>query len=206
MSEFDKVGYVVAPNLLTDQTRDVLFKYMTMISPQEYDEVGTWGNLYSDFISESILSVIQPSIEEITGLSLLPTYSFIRLYKTGSILPPHTDNPPCEVGCSMTIGYEADKLWPLLFHSEKQEDGYYDSDSIESVLLDRGESVVYKGTEVSHSRECFDGVKWAQMFLHWVDANGSYTEYKYDGRRSLGLPYRLGRDRRTPINRVEIGS
>jgi hypothetical protein len=34
----------------------------------------------------------------------------------------------------------------------------------------------------------FEGEWQAQVFLHYVDANGEHTDQKFDGRESLGLP------------------
>jgi hypothetical protein len=51
-----------------------------------------------------------------------------------------------------------------------------------------GDAVLYKGMEVEHWREKYTEGQWqAQVFLHYVDANGLYADQKYDGRKSLGL-------------------
>jgi hypothetical protein len=42
---------------------------------------------------------------------------------------------------------------------------------------------------VEHWREKYTEGKWqAQVFLHYVDADGPHVNQKYDGRESLGLP------------------
>ena len=48
-------------------------------------------------------------------------------------------------------------------------------------MLEEGDAVLYKGCEVDHWREPYtEGTKLAQVFLHYVDANGPYTEWKND--------------------------
>ena len=50
-----------------------------------------------------------------------------------------------------------------------------------AVMLEEGDAVLYKGCEVDHWREPYtEGTKQAQVFLHYVDANGPYTECKND--------------------------
>jgi hypothetical protein len=52
-----------------------------------------------------------------------------------------------------------------------------------------GDAVLYRGMEVEHWREKYTEGQWqAQVFLHYVDADGPHADQKYDGRTSLGLP------------------
>jgi hypothetical protein len=48
---------------------------------------------------------------------------------------------------------------------------------------------VYRGCEVEHWREEFrapQGSYHVQVFLHYVDANGPYSEFKFDKRPFIG--------------------
>jgi hypothetical protein len=47
--------------------------------------------------------------------------------------------------------------------------------------------LVYNGTELNHWREEYQGSEQMQCFLHFVDANGPYADYKYDNRPMVGL-------------------
>ena len=48
-------------------------------------------------------------------------------------------------------------------------------------MLEEGDAVLYKGCEVEHWREPYtEGTKQAQVFLHYVDANGRFTEWEND--------------------------
>ena len=51
----------------------------------------------------------------------------------------------------------------------------------------RGDMVIYKGCELEHWREPFEGNNHAQVFLHYNIKNGRYNN-KFDGREVLGVP------------------
>jgi PKHD-type hydroxylase len=49
-----------------------------------------------------------------------------------------------------------------------------------------GDAVLYRGCEKHHWREPYKEGQWqAQVFLHYVDANGPHAEWKYDKRPKL---------------------
>ena len=49
--------------------------------------------------------------------------------------------------------------------------------------------LIYRGCEMEHWREAFEGETCAQVFLHYNDASYEEAEKnKYDGRPFLGLP------------------
>jgi hypothetical protein len=54
-----------------------------------------------------------------------------------------------------------------------------------SVSLGVGDAVLYLGMDMVHYRETFEGQWQAQVFLHWVDADGDHLDQKYDGRVKL---------------------
>jgi hypothetical protein len=55
------------------------------------------------------------------------------------------------------------------------------------ILLNPGDIAIYKGCEVEHWREPYEGRQQIQLFLHYVDANGIYKDYKFDKRPMLGI-------------------
>ena len=154
------------------------------------DSLGTWGDpqikwtfsTYADPVIETLLSRVQPIIEENTGLDLVPTYSHARVYKHGDVLTPHKDRPCCEVAVSLHIGGDP---WSIWFDDEK-------------VDLGVGDLVTYKGTEVIHWRNQFKGDYCVQAFLFYQSKSNPKLNM-YDGRAHLGLPSflrknRVGRD------------
>ena len=56
---------------------------------------------------------LTPTISELTGRDLLPSYDYFRVYQKGDICRLHTDRPSCEHSLSMTLGYSDGQPWPL---------------------------------------------------------------------------------------------
>jgi hypothetical protein len=52
-----------------------------------------------------------------------------------------------------------------------------------SVSLNKGDAIIYKGCDVEHWREPFNGDYHMQVFLHYVDKHGKYSDYKGDVKR-----------------------
>ena len=54
------------------------------------------------------------------------------------------------------------------------------------IELDKGDAVIYAGTEFKHYREKFEGDYCVNVFLHYVRKNGIYKDFKYDKRMYVG--------------------
>ena len=136
---------------------------------------------YASPITETLTVSLLPTIENITGLSLLPTYSYYRIYKPGDYLTKHKDRNSCEISLTINLG----------FNYVNVDDGYtwdifVDGKSFQTMP---GDMIVYRGIELEHYREPMMGESgsWqVQAFLHYVDANGMYKDYIYDGRPGMG--------------------
>jgi hypothetical protein len=180
---FEADGYAVARGVFDRDSLDVCATYALMLRDNKRfrrrEEKRGFLDLYGDTLTESILLHLKPTMERFTGLSLLPTYSYLRIYETGSVLARHKDRHACEISASLTIGYDAQEPWPLWLESRGRR---------RSVALGPGDMLVYKGREVPHWRERFGGGYWIQAFFHYVDADGPLASYKFDGRRGVGLP------------------
>lgn len=133
---------------------------------------------YADPLAESILLHVQPAVERTTGLKLYPSYSYLRIYGPLAELPRHVDRPSCEVSATLTIGGDAQRIWPIHVHSGEQEF---------AIELAPGDMMVYSGCTVPHWRETFDGEYWVQAFLHYVDVAGEQTMYRFDRRDGIGM-------------------
>ena len=65
--------------------------------------LGTWKDSqipntyshYSDHVMETLLVKMLPVMAKETGLDLVPTYSYARIYKNGDELRRHKDRPSC---------------------------------------------------------------------------------------------------------------
>jgi hypothetical protein len=73
---------------------------------------GTWKdrqvpNVYShyaDMVMETLLVYTLPILKYHTGLDLIPTYSYTRLYEKGATLLRHKDRASCEISTTLTLG------------------------------------------------------------------------------------------------------
>ena len=56
-----------------------------------------------------------------------------------------------------------------------------------SIIIEPGDGILYFGGKHWHWREEYQGDYALKLFLHYVLADGEFTEYKYDKRESLGM-------------------
>jgi hypothetical protein len=134
---------------------------------------------YSAFCTETLGLYLQPKIEEVTGKTLYPTYTYMRLYYTGSDMARHTDRPSCEYSATVCISNDPEP-WEIYFENLKGKE--------KAIYLQPGDMIVYKGDVLPHWRNEYKGNRQAQVFTHFVDANGKYRDYIYDRRPYLGFP------------------
>jgi hypothetical protein len=149
---------------------------------------------YGDWVMETLLMYMIPIMKQRTGLELIPTYSYTRLYEKGNILHRHKDRPSCEISTTLHLG--GDK-WPI----------YLDPTGADFVIDERkntinpgapkgiqvdlkiGDMLIYSGCELEHWREPFQGTVCSQVFLHYNHANGPFAKTNLlDGRPLLGVP------------------
>tara|TARA_B100000768_G_scaffold176566_1_gene189484 strand:- start:2008 stop:2628 length:621 start_codon:yes stop_codon:yes gene_type:complete len=158
------------------------------ISPDTPD-FGVWSDKqipntyshYADIVMETLLEKIKPVMEENTGLKVLPTYTYARIYKKGDILKRHKDRPSCEISTTINLGGDS---WPIYLEpsGEKGKEGV-------KVNLNPGDMLIYRGCELEHWREAFEGDNCGQVFLHYNEANSPEGQKNiYDGRPFIGLP------------------
>ncbi len=201
MTNFDKQNYTIIKQALEPDIAKFLFNYFMMkrqvvrtfidtkyISAYNYDH-GQFGDIqvpesysvYGDIAMETLLLKTQSVMEKQTGLNLIPTYSYARVYENGDILHRHKDRYSCEVSTTMNLGGD---LWPIFLEpsGEKDKEGI-------KIILEPGDMLVYKGDKCEHWREFFEGQNCVQVFLHYnnADMTGAETNM-YDTRPHLGLP------------------
>jgi len=181
---FGRQAYLLLPALLEPALADFLWSYVhtkfacRLLSHGD-DQVPNTLFDYGDPAFDGLLEYLRPRIEESSGLSLSPTYSYFRLYKRGDSLKRHRDRPACEVSVSLNIGQVPSDAWPLYVEGGAGPYG---------ALLSPGDGLLYRGIDVSHWREPFQGNRLVQAFLHYVDRNGPHADQKFDGRMTLMRP------------------
>ena len=170
---FKDNGYLIIPKILSGELLD-------FIGIHAYNRArlgdGAWmedpqapntPSFSNDYVMENLSDFLLPKIESAISMKLYPTYTFFRVYKADDILVNHRDRPSCEISISMSLRKKG-KIWPIYINNT-------------AVMLEEGDAVIYKGYKVEHWREAYtEGTKQAQTFLHYVEANGPYTEWKND--------------------------
>ena len=163
---------------------------------------GTWTDQqvpntyshYGDMVMETLMMKVLPKMQKETGLQLVPTYSYARLYKTGDILKRHKDRPSCEISTTLNLGGAP---WPIFIDGtgsnniidEEKNIHKPDAPKGTKVLLEVGDMLVYSGCELEHWREPFEGNICGQVFLDYNHVNGPFADKnKFDGRPKLGIP------------------
>jgi predicted 2-oxoglutarate/Fe(II)-dependent dioxygenase YbiX len=180
--EFEKNGYTYFPNLLLlkdcEQYVQELKKIVESGITTKDHQCPLSEAIHGHPIFDSLLEQLQPHFENVLNKKLHPTYAYARLYKPNEELKIHTDRPACEISATITLGFDG-KQWPIYMGDKDDK-----SDGNE-ILMNVGDAVLYRGMEKYHWRNKFEGEWQAQVFLHYVDANGKHANQKYDGRERL---------------------
>tara|TARA_R100001594_G_C3960332_1_gene245239 strand:+ start:83 stop:733 length:651 start_codon:yes stop_codon:yes gene_type:complete len=151
---------------------------------------------YADWVMETLLMYMIPIMKAKTGLELIPTYTYTRLYEKGNILHRHKDRPSCEVSTTVHLGGDP---WPI-FLDPTGADNILSGRETTTVVkpgaptgikvdLKVGDMLIYAGCELEHWREPFEGTVCSQVFLHYNHANGPFAKTNmFDKRPLLGIP------------------
>lgn len=178
---FARHGYAVLPGLLETALAEFFWTYVhvkfaSQMVPRRDRQVPNTPAGYGDPAFDGLLEHLRPRVEAQSGLRLLPTYSYFRLYKHGDVLKPHRDRSACEISVSLNIGQMPAAPWPI--YIEKDAGPF-------AAVLSPGDALLYRGIECLHWRDAYEGSQLVQVFLHYVDRDGPHAGLKYDGRRTL---------------------
>ena len=156
---------------------------------------GAYSN-YADWVMETLLMYMIPIMKAKTGLELIPTYPYTRLYEKGNILHRHKDRPSCEISTTLHLGGDE---WPIYMDPTGANNILSGSETTTVVKpgapkgtridLKVGDMLIYSGCDLEHWREPFQGNVCSQVFLHYNHANGPFSKTNLlDGRPLLGVP------------------
>jgi len=209
---FEKDNYIVIKKAIDPKIANFVYKYFLLkrsvartlfdtkyISPfTEYwgvwndEQVPETYSHYADVAMETLLKDVLPIMEKETGLKLIPTYSYARIYKKGDILHRHKDRFSCEISTTLNLGGDE---WPIYIEAKENvgtpDDGFpaVSENKGSKLILQPGDMLVYKGNLCEHWREAFEGENCGQVFLHYNNAATPGSEKnRNDGRPHLGLP------------------
>jgi hypothetical protein len=184
-TKFKTDGYCVVENTINTDLRDVITQYALFDEMQNYtpeldhEQVPNAHSRYGDPAMEAMLLHLHDIMEKNTGLTLFPTYSYYRVYRNGDELAPHSDRESCEISATLcfNVSYDTTEFsWPIFMNGN-------------SVILNPGDMVIYRGCDLPHWRDKLlhnEEIWHVQGFFHYVDANGPYSNFKFDKRESIG--------------------
>lgn len=199
---FQTEGYEVVRGVLNQQLLDYMKIQFEIVRKNSYinynipdderhkhdfadNQVNNSYAHYGPFLSETLLLMLQPLVEKTIGLNLYPCYTYARIYYNGSEMRIHKDRPSCEFSVTLCITEDDENPWPIYFRNRKQQDI--------PIFTKPGDLVIYSGCELEHWREPYQGKEQMQAFLHYVNADGPYADWKYDKRSYLGrAPFNQG--------------
>jgi PKHD-type hydroxylase len=139
-------------------------------------------SVYGDPILDNLLQALAAPLSAQLGITLLPTYTYARIYRPGEVLVRHRDREACEISGTLTLGFhDGSGIWPIFF-TDKEEDVIGNS-----VEINIGDLVMYHGNELYHWRPAYKGQWQVQVFFHYVDANGPNASWANDKRQNLGV-------------------
>ena len=210
---FQETKYQVIKQALSYELANFIFNYFLLKRDAvawmyknnvTYDSgmLGTWADkqipntfsVYGDPLMDTLLMKVLPRMQDETGLSLIPTYSYARLYKQGDILKRHKDRPSCEISTTIHLGGDKWSIFMDPTGSNNVIDEYKNihkpnAPKGNEVILDIGDMLVYSGCDLEHWREPFQGTVCGQVFLHYNHINGPFAgNNKFDKRPLLGIP------------------
>ena len=140
--EFSKNKYIKVESLIPIELAKTCTLYAKAMEEHKFKDGDFLApkshSVKDDFLMESLLEMLRPKIEEVTGLSLSPTYSYYRVYKAGEKLIEHTDRNSCEISVTLCLGYDykgKNFKWRISMRDTK-------------VALEPGDGVIYRGIEV----------------------------------------------------------
>ncbi len=211
---FKKNKYQVIRGAISKELADVAYRYLQISAEADNWMINNYtthkgnplvGNFhdpqvpgsyakYSDRLMETLLIKTIDVMQKKTGLKLVPTYSYTRLYRTGNILNRHKDRPSCEISTTLCLGGDH---WPIYLDPTGADNVIEEYKGIVKpgaplgveVNLKPGDMLIYSGCELEHWRKPFEGKLCGQVFLHYNHADGRFAKTNlYDKRPMLGIP------------------
>lgn len=200
IEDFNKKRYVLLKDFLDkDNCKQLTDALQAEVNKRGlYDDQCPKSKSIRDSITfDNLLVDLLPYFEEASGLKLLPTYAYARLYQPGEVLEIHRDRQSCEISATVTLDFEGN-VWPIYIGKPSDEETEYGridqsnqlvyAKDVSKIEMSVGDAVLYRGCEMYHWRDEYKEGKWqAQVFLHYVDANGPNKEWIYDKRGKLQL-------------------
>lgn len=190
---FQKNGFVRLTANLPEEFLTVLSTYTLYMADREFrrDDLagGETHGVYGDTLAESLLGFYWEVIEAFTGMELLPSYSYYRVYRPGGELKRQKWGSTSEICLILCLGNgygvkgKESSFWPLNLDLTNDElKPYVCKDLVP------GEMLVIKSSEYEFWREKFRLGSWhSEMYFFYADRSKVGSEkIRFDGREGFG--------------------
>jgi hypothetical protein len=173
---FQSNNYLILDNFIESEKAEQLYKELKediKNNPQAFHVDDQCPKSTAIYNYQPFLNILCKKIKNISDVmeeSMLPTYTYARLYKNSEILEKHTDRPSCEISITLHLG--GDHEWPIWMTKPNGEEV--------SIELKPGQAIMYQGMVSPHWRDEFEGTEYGQVFLHYVRGEGIYWEHYGD--------------------------
>jgi hypothetical protein len=171
-------NYLIIPNFISSEKAKYLseeFKNYCENNSIEGDDQSPNSYAVYDYISFlELLCEKTPEVSSLLEETVLPTYSYARVYQNKSTLEKHIDRDACEI--SLTLHLDGDYPWPIWIETPQQEKKF--------VSLNPGDAMLYLGRIASHWRDEYNGNYYSQVFLHYVRSRGEYSYSYFDKKKT----------------------
>ena len=193
---------ILIKEFLPQQILNLIYSYSVLkfSNQRKFNIEGQSSSLiyeHGDYLMETLMDMSTPVVEQNVGKKLFPTYSYFRIYDKGSDLKVHKDRPSCEYTVALCLGADpVDKPYEIFIGEEDETSDYkyydFEDNNFNRYRIDHkfpmfpNNAVIFKGMDKIHWREICTHDHFITVFLHYVDQEGPYKEFKYDKRDSLG--------------------
>jgi hypothetical protein len=161
-------GYALIPNLLTPLQVAQMRRYIRAREREGYLEHDANHarrlRSYNDVLATHLHRQTAHVIRQVTGASVVPSFSYVSRYLAGTKLDRHVDRDQCHFTLSCLIdskhGLDLGRSSPLHLESRGKT---------REVRLELGEAIVYEGRKVPHWREVMrPGEEQTTLLLFYV--------------------------------------
>jgi len=179
ISKLFEDNYLVVPNFISSdkakQLAEDFKQYADTYDLKEDPQVSDCKSKYDHISFVELLCEKTTTVSQLIGETVVPTYSYARIYQHGNELKPHVDKCQCEI--SLTVNLDCDEPWAIWIETPKKIK--------KEVVLNPGDAMLYLGMEGLHWREPFKGTYCNQVFLHYVRSRGPYFASYFDKDRKI---------------------
>lgn len=166
---FAENGFAVVRSVVSDPLLGIAYGYaLKMLTTDQMNDsdkrVPGPLSLYGDPLMDSLLDCVLPHLEQVLGIQLHQTNSHLHLYQRGDKLNRHVVQDASKIAMTLTIGFDANEISPIFVESRGKS---------HKLLLEPGDTLIYRSHEHPHWREVFQGNHQVQVSMFPIDQQSS---------------------------------